>query len=149
MQFLKIPLEVSNGHLEMIDDEVHSIDQSIALFLNTPKWTLASDPSYGFEFAGLRFEIFDENNGTVYNSMSVDRDDPIYKKKISGSSKNFDTFASDLGRAIKEYEPRLLNTKVNMTYIRENRQVLLVVRGAVAYLDRPYEYRTVIKVWSR
>lgn len=148
MGYLKIPLEISKGRVDTIADEKESIDKYLAMFLNTSKWSVAADPEYGFEFVGLRFEIFDENSGTVYNSDTDSGRNPLYKKKISGSSKNMDTFASDLNSALREYEPRLRDLTTNMTYIRESKVIIIFIRGTMVKTGKPYEYTNILKVWS-
>jgi len=141
-------LAVVDGRLSSIDSEKESIDSFLKLFLNTSKWTVAADPEFGFEFVSLKFEIFDENSGTVFNSSNDGINDSIYKKKISGTSKNLDTFASDLNIAIKVYEPRLKDIVTTMTYIRENRIIIIAVKGIMVKTGKQYEYTSVINVWS-
>ena len=68
--------------------------------------------------------------------------------RFSGSSKNLQTFASELNEAVKRYEPRLSRTAAVMTYLREKRQILVAIRGVIVQTGEPYEYRTVIKVWN-
>jgi len=148
MPFLKTPLAVGGGRLSYVDSEKESIDGFLRLFLNTSKWSVASDPEFGFEFVGLKFEIFDENSGTVFDSARDGINDSLYKKKISGSSKNLDTFASDLNNAIKIYEPRLKDVVTNMTYIRENRIIIIGVKGFMVKTGKPYEYTSILNVWS-
>jgi len=148
MAFLKIPLSIANGSLSNTDELKESIDLYLEMFLNTAKWSVAADPEYGFEFIGLRFEIFDENSGTVFNSAPDRGRNSLYKKKISGSSKNIDTFASDLNAALRDYEPRLKDLVTHMTYIRENKVIIINIRGTIAKNGKPYEYAKLLKVWS-
>ena len=144
MKYLSLPLGISKGRIRHIDDLRESISLSIDLLLNTPTESLAIDPDYGFIFTKLKFEIFEETNGTIHTESSDIS--PIYNKKISGSSKNIQTFASELNEAIKTYEPRLRETSTVMTYIRERKEIVVAVRGTIAENHEPYEYRTKIKV---
>lgn len=145
MNSLKTPLELNGGRLSTIDDLKESVDQSIDMFINTPKGSLVADKDYGFVFAGLRFEIFDDSNGTVYNSFKDD--DPVYHKKISGSSNNLDTFASDLCMSLTQYEPRLKNIKASMQYDKVRSVIRLSIHGNFAADGGAYEYNTEIKIW--
>lgn len=146
MTNLCIPLRIDHGRLNRTENLKQAIEQSLDLLLHTATGSFVADPHYGFVFTGLRFEIFNEHEGTVYSDQK--ERDPIYQKKISGSSKNLQTFASELNAAIKRYEPRLSRTAAVMTYIREKRQILVAIRGVIAQTGEPYEYRTVIKVWN-
>ena len=145
MTHLLTPLSVKKGTLKHTDDIKEAGNVSIEVLLNTPLGCIPSDPEYGFVFTGLKFEIFEESNGTIHTESSDNS--PIYKKKISGSSKNIQTFASELNEAIRQYEPRLRDTATVMTYIREKKEILVAVRGIILTNLEPYEYRTSIKVW--
>ena len=146
MTNLFIPLRIERGRLSRTQDSKLAIEQSLDLLLHTATVSFVADPHYGFVFTGLRFEIFNEHEGTVYSDR--EERDPIYQKKISGSSKNLQTFAAELNEAIKRYEPRLTRTAAVMTYLREQRQILVAIRGVIVQTGKPYEYRTVIKVWN-
>lgn len=150
MKFLKTPLQLGKGELLRTTSLKESIDISLTILLNTPLGSDICDPNYGFAFTGLKFENFDENSGTVFTPPKMERgeDLSIYEKKISGSSKNLQTFAADLNTAIKRYEPRLKETTCVMTYIREVRQIIVTIRGTVIMTDDPYVYKRIIKVWN-
>ena len=72
----------------------------------------------------------------------------IYDKKISGSSKSINTFAAELKAAIEKYETRLENIAVAMTYIREERQIYITVKGIIADTKEEYIYNQTIRVWN-
>lgn len=144
---LQIPLQISRGKLLRTKSQKESIDKSIELLVNTATGTVVSDPEFGFVFTKLRFEIFDEKEGTIRNS--ADEDDILYKKKVSGSSKNMMTFAAELKSTVTKYEPRIDNVTVVMTYLHQQRQILVAVRGNIADTDEDYEYQTIITVWSK
>lgn len=144
---LTTPLYISNGKLSRTPDTKESIDQAIELLLHTPVGSVPTDPDYGFALTGLMFENFDEAQGTVYDG-GTEEEKPIYHLKLSGSSKNLQTFASELNEAIKTYEPRLRDVSTVMTYIRQNRTIIVAIRGMIAKNKALYEYRTTIKVWN-
>ena len=96
------------------------------------------------------FEIFNEREGVIYNSMPTDKDaeNDLYNKKISGNSKNFNTFATELKEAIIKYEPRLENVTATMSYIREERKVYVTVIGTIADTKEKYQYDTTLNIWN-
>ena len=145
MTSLKLPLEISKGRLSCARDIKASLDKALGMFLNTPKGSLAMDREYGFHFMGLRFEILDETTGTVYNSSP--EEDSVYRKKISGSSKNLNTFAAELSRSLSEYEPRLEDISVTMAYSRAEHVIYLSIQANIKQTGEPYEYKTQISVW--
>ena len=114
--------------------------------MTTPEGGCLSDPEFGFIFNNLRFEIFDENEGVVLNT-DVDRS-AIYEKKISGSSRNVNTFAVELKRQIEKYEQRLSEVIVTMSYIREHRKIYITVRGTIVETQSEYQYQTSLNVWN-
>ena len=128
-----------------------SIDASITLILSTPLFSTPADPQFGFVFNNLRFEMFNENEGVVYDSGDTDYMDGlqgIYDKKISGSSKSVNTFASELKDSVIKYEPRLEDVAVSMTYIREERQIYITIKGVIASIKENYVYKQTIRVWN-
>ena len=152
MRSITIPLHFDKGALSRTDDPKKAIDGALALLMTTPCYSAAADPEYGFIFNNLRFEIFDENEGVVYNSSSSRRFPyglgGIYDKKISGSSSNLNTFAAELSRTIMDYEPRLQDVAVSMTYVREERKIYVSVKGVIVETEAPYQYSTIINVWK-
>ena len=72
----------------------------------------------------------------------------LYEKKISGSSKNLNTFAAELKESIRKYEKRLQNPTVSMTYIREERLIYVTVKGIIAVSGEKYQYTTTIRIWN-
>lgn len=153
MRSIAIPIRIGKGGLMRTEDPKKAIDEALGLLMTTPCLSCAADPEYGFIFNNLRFEIFNENEGVVYNSSSGKSDlvasvMGLYDKKISGSSSNLNTFAAALKQSIEEYEPRLTNVNVAMTYIREERKIYVNVKGTIEETDAPYQYSTVISVWK-
>lgn len=143
---VRIPLGVQKGRLWKAQDMKTSIDSYIELLMTTPEGGCVSDPEFGFIFNNLRFEIFDENEGVVLNSDL--EHSAIYEKKISGSSRNINTFAVELKRLIEKYEKRLSDVLVTMSYIREHRKIYITVRGTITETKTEYKYQTTLNVWN-
>lgn len=152
MRNIAIPLNITSKGLEYVEDQKKAIDQALNLLLSTSCFSVTADQRYGFIFNNMRFEIFDENDGVIYNSSEspniFEGKDGLYDKKISGSSKNIDTFAAELRDTISRYEKRLENIVATMTYIREQRLINVSVKGNIVDTKAKYEYRTQINVWK-
>jgi predicted component of type VI protein secretion system len=124
---------------------------SLQLLLTTSCYSCPADPHFGFILNNLRFEIFNKKEGVVYNSGESDDVHGLmgmYDKKISGSSKNLNTFAAELKEVVVSYEKRLRDVAVTMTYIREERLVYVTVKGTVISTSEPYTYTSTISVWK-
>lgn len=143
---IRMPLEIQRGQLARARDLKSSINSNIELILSTPQGDCVSDREFGFVFNNLRFEIFDENEGVILNSNSSSS--PLYEKKISGSSRNVNTFAIDLKLLIEKYEKRLSELSVTMSYIREHRKIYINVKGKITETQADYQYQTSINVWN-
>jgi len=151
MSNIAIPLRFDKKGLVREEKQKISIDESIFLLLTTPRYNNVADPEYGFVFNNMKFEIFDEHEGVIYNSGDTIYDNGIsgiYNKKISGSSKNINTFAAELKEVIKRYEKRLSDISVTMTYIREERLIYISVKGVIVSTKEEYSYNTTLKVWK-
>ncbi|MBP5776427.1 MAG: GPW/gp25 family protein [Prevotella sp.] len=128
-----------------------SIDESLQMLLTTARYNNVSDPKYGFVFNNMRFEIFDEHEGVIYNSGDTIYESglqDLYSKKISGSSKNMNTFAAELKEAVQQYEKRLSDVSVTMTYIREERLIYITIKGTVISTKEEYVFTNTIRVWK-
>ena len=149
---LRLPLDISKGSFNRNNDDKTAVDRFLDLLLFAPQQESPVNPDFGFIFNNLRFEIFNEREGVVFNSsdddFSFDGIPGLYEKKISGSSKNLNTFASELRDAILKYEKRLSDVTTSMTYIREERLIYVNVKGIFAETGKPYNYNTTIKVWK-
>ena len=149
---LTIPIQINNKGFVREERLDTSIDESLALLMSTPCFSSAADPQYGFIFNNLRFEIFNESEGVVYNSSGFpyifEGPDGLYSKKITGSSKNLNTFASELRETISKYEKRLKDVNVTMTYIREEQKIHVTVKGVIVTTNENYQYKTIINVWK-
>ena len=159
MSYISIPIKLhrhgnnETGVCRLLreDKEKKSIDEAISLLLSTHQFSTPADPEYGFVFINLRFEIFNESEGVVFNSgddTDVHGLTGLYDKKISGSSKNMNTFAAELKDSLTVYEKRLENISVAMTYIRENRLIYVTVKATIVSTQEPYTYTTTINVWK-
>jgi hypothetical protein len=148
---ISIPLQLTAKGLQRDDDLKRSIDANVYLIITTERFSTPADPQFGFVFNNLRFEMFNENEGVVYDSGDTDTMSNIqgaYDKKISGSSKSINTFAAELKTAISKYEDRLENISVSMTYIREERLNYITVKGVIISTKEDYIYDQTIKVWN-
>lgn len=151
MAFLSIPLEVKKKGFAREKSLKKSLDESLYMLLTTPRYNNMSDPEYGFVFNNMRFEIFDEHEGVIYNSGDTMYDrgiKDIYNKKISGSSKNMNTFAAELKEVVKNYEKRLNEVAVTMTYIREERLIYVTIKGIIIQTREDYVFTSTLRVWK-
>ena len=151
MAFLSIPLEVKKKGFAREKSLKKSLDESLYMLLTTPRYNNMSDPEYGFVFNNMRFEIFDEHEGVIYNSGDTIYDrgvKDIYNKKISGSSKNMNTFAAELKEVVKNYEKRLNEVAVTMTYIREERLIYVTIKGVIIQTKEDYVFTSTLRVWK-
>ncbi len=150
MKSLSLPLTIGKKGLEQNENLKESIDQMVSLLLSSAKGSCVADPNFGFIFNNMRFENINENEGVVYNSEehSVGDDLDLYDKKVSGTSKNLNTFAAEMSKEIGRYEKRLKDVVVNMTYIREQRRIIVTVLGTIAETNESYKYTTLMKVWN-
>ena len=135
MSSIAIPIDIRQGALVRTDALADAITSYLSLLVGTTRYLTAADPQFGFGFNNLRFENVNENEGVVYN------------KKLSGSSKNLNTFAAELQQTITRYESRLKDVKVSMTYVREEKQIYTTVDAVITENEQPYQYNTTIKVW--
>lgn len=149
--YLQLPLNINNCTLKREEKIETSINAFLSLLLSTPCNSCVADPDFGFVFNNLRFEIFDENEGVVFDSFNEKHDsnnyEDLYVKKISGTSKNLNTFAVELKKVIEKYEKRLTQIAVSMTYVRDERKIYVNVKGYIPELEKDYQYISHIKIW--
>ena len=151
MTNISIPLQLTPKGLQREERLKSSIDANIYLIITTERFSTPVDPQFGFVFNNLRFEMFNENEGVVFDSGDTDTMSNIqgaYDKKISGSSKSINTYAAELKTAITKYEERLEKISVSMTYIREDRLIYITVKGFIVSTKEEYVYDQIIKVWN-
>ena len=151
MTNISIPLQLTPKGLQREENQKRSIDTNLYLIITTERFSSPADPMFGFVFNNLRFEMFNENEGVVFDSGDTNTMDGIqglYDKKISGSSKSINTFAADLKEAILKYEKRLDSVTVSMTYVREERQIFVTVKGVIISTKTDYVYKQIFRVWN-
>lgn len=151
MSGITIPLQLTPKGIQRESSLKRSIDAVIHLIMTTPRYSTPADPQFGFVFNNLRFEMFNENEGVVFDSGDTDTMNNLqglYEKKISGSSRSINTFAAELKAAIGQYEKRLDKISVSMTYIREERLIYITVKGTIVSTGEDYKYDQTIRVWS-
>ena len=125
-----------------------AIDAFIELLLTTPCQSCVADREFGFIFNNLKFEIFNENEGVIYNSATEEEDLRLYDKKISGSSKSVNTFAIELKNSIETYEKRLTNVSVTMSYIKNLKKIYVNIEGTLLETNEAYKYTTSLNIWN-
>lgn len=151
MSYLSLPLCIDNGRFSRENDLKRSIDANLALLISTPRHSCPADLDFGFVFNNFRFNIFNENEGVIFDSnpqLTFDYENGMYNRKISGKSQNVNTFAAELNAVIHRYEPRLTNVKTSMTYQRDEKMVYVIVKGNIASTDEDYSFSTTIKAWN-
>ncbi|HBJ76897.1 MAG TPA: hypothetical protein DDY68_03570 [Porphyromonadaceae bacterium] len=153
---ISIPLRVNfrKGVIERLDNVKKSIDCFIDLILTSPRHSSISDFDFGFIFMNLKFENFNELDGVVSKGKggiddTLTSEHLLYEKKISGTSKNMNTFAAELKETIEKYEKRLTDVSVTMSYVGNQKQVFIIVTGYIPSLKEDYKYETTLNVWNK
>ena len=72
MDNLVSPLEIITGSISRTDNLKESIDSFLEILLTSACGDCCIDPEFGFIFNNMRFEIFNEREGTIYNSTSIE-----------------------------------------------------------------------------
>lgn len=149
MNGLISPINITKRGLLRADNIKESIDSFLMLLLNSVCGETPIDPKFGFVFNNMRFEIFNEREGVIFNSSEEeDEASDLYSKKISGSSRNLNTFATDLKEVISQYEPRLEDISTTMSYVRSERLVYITVTGIISESHEKYQFDTTLKIWN-
>ncbi len=149
MKAFTLPLQTQKGRLRLEERTKDAIDEFIRLLISTPKYCCSPDPEFGFVLNNLRFEILSESEGVVYKGDAAEGVvSEIYGKKISGSSSSPGTFAYDLKESISQYEKRLEDVRVTMTYLREERSIYINVKGTLREDGSPYQLTTKFRIWN-
>ena len=150
MKALALPLSIEKGGMRRVDNLRRSIDAHLAMLIVTPNLSCAADADYGFAFNNFRFNIFNENEGVVYDSkpdITCDYEVNMRNRKLSGKSQNENTFASELNRVVCQYETRLRDVQTSMTYVKSEKQVYVKIEGRIVETDEDYTFNTTIKAW--
>jgi len=148
---ISLPLCISGGRISLQSDIKTSIDSNVSVLVSATRRSCVADPNYGFVFNNFRFNIFNENEGVIFDSkpqVSLDYERNAYNLKLSGKSQNINTFAAELCKVISLYEPRLNNVKSSMTYIRNQRLVFIIIKGVIAETGEEYMFSTNVKAWN-
>lgn len=146
---IQLPLKIINGEFSHSKDTKSAIDSFIRLLLITPTNSYLADPEFGFVFNTLKFEIFNEKEGVIYNSdKHSDINTENYDKKVSGKSENINTFAAELKNAIDKYEKRLSNVYVSMVYVKSQKEIQVIIEGIIVETNEAYNYKTSLKIWN-
>lgn len=149
MNGLIAPIQITKKGLLKADNTKESIDSFLMLLLNSVCGETPIDPKFGFVFNNMRFEIFNEREGVIFNSVeNEENDNELYSKKISGNSRNLNTFATDLKEVIMQYEPRLEDIATTMSYVRSERKVYITVTGIISESKEKYQFETTLKIWN-
>jgi hypothetical protein len=149
MNGLIAPIQITKKGLLKADITKESIDSFLMLLLNSVCGETPIDPKFGFVFNNMRFEIFNEREGVIFNSVeNEENDNDLYSKKISGNSRNLNTFATDLKEVIMQYEPRLEDIATTMSYVRSERKVYITVTGIISESKEKYQFETTLKIWN-
>lgn len=149
MNGLIAPIDITKNGLRRGNSIKESIDTFLEVLLNSVCGETAIDPQFGFVFNNMRFEIFNERDGVILNSQEEDdKQNDLYSKKISGNSRNLNTFAIDLKAVVEKYEPRLEDITTSMSYVRGERRVYITVVGVIIETKEKYQYDTILKIWN-
>lgn len=148
MNGLVAPFVITKNGFLQARNRKESIDSFLHLLIGTTCGECCIDPQFGFVFNNMRFEIYNEQQGVIYNSKQdeVESDDSLYSKKISGNSRNLNTFSSELKSAIEHYEHRLEEVNATMSYVRSERMIYITVTGIISETKEKYRYETTLKI---
>jgi hypothetical protein len=148
MTGLVAPLEIGKSGFQQARSVKESIDSFLTLLVNSTCGECSIDPKFGFVFNNTRFEIFNEQQGVIYNSIqdANEQNDSLYTKKISGNSRNVNTFSSELKAAVEKYERRLNDVTATMEYVRSERTIYITITGVIAQTGEKYRYETTLKI---
>lgn len=148
MNGLVAPFVITKSGFLLAHSVKESIDSFLHLLIGSTCGECCIDPQFGFVFNNMRFEIFNEQQGVIYNSKQDETEDEnsLYSKKISGNSRNLNTFSSELKSAIEHYERRLEDVMATMSYVRSERMIYITVTGVIAESKEKYRYETTIKI---
>jgi len=151
MENLHIPLKITPKGLQRDTDLKESIDSFLEVLITTQQFQTPADPLFGFVFNNMKFEIFDERSGVIYDSGDTGEGvavDGLYGMKVSGDAKDIGTFASLLKKDIEREEQRLRDVNVTMSYTMKVRQVTIHVEAIIDATDEPYKFDYIMKVWK-
>ena len=113
-----------------------SIDDFIELIVFSANGSFKADYYFGFVFQNTKFQ--NSNPGDLMDA-----------KKIQGSSINKNNYAYDLKLAIEEYESRMKNVRVMISYDALNKKVSIDVNGRYEedFTEKDYEKNITFYIW--
>lgn len=136
-----------------------SIDNFLKFLISSSKYDSIADEEFGFCLEDFRYEGFSSEMGVFLERKPVSKDkmentmlndirDPLYGKKLIGSSKRPDTFARELKLCIERYEQRLKDVTVNMDFQKNGRLIHVIVTGVIDNVSNTLYYNEFnIEVW--
>lgn len=151
MNYFSLPLNIDSKGFVRDASEKESIDNYISQIIASPLFSCIVEYDFGFILNNLRFEMLSENDGVVHpgtKDITSEEMRMLYSKKLSGSSKNEDTFAYELMKSIQENDDRLSEVNVTMTYVREERSIFVSVKAVMKKSGDPYQFKSTLKVWN-
>jgi len=136
MSGFNIPLDFTKKSLynsNFQHDDETSIATFIELLVTSPNGVFKPDAQFGFSLKNCRFE-------------NANSEDKIHGKKIGGKSIN-PNYAKDLNEVIKKFEPRLINTEVNITFSKDNSEVSISISGILEETKKAYKQDIKFHIW--
>ena len=138
MNGFKIPIMMTGRFSKENDTKTvkASIDDFIELIVFSANGSFKADYYFGFVFQNTKFQ-------------NSDLGDLMDEKKIQGSSANTNNYAYDLKLAIEEYESRMKNVRVMISYDALNKKVSIDVNGRYEedYIEKNYEKNITFYIW--
>lgn len=141
--FIRNPLQLRYPITDLDNNNIKaSIDAFLKLLISSNKYDSIADEEFGFCLENFRYEGFSSEEARFLDRNQVKTDtsentmlsaikDPLYSKKLIGSSKNADTFARELKVCIERYEKRLKDVAVNMDFQKNARIIHIIVTGII------------------
>jgi len=113
-----------------------SIDDFIELIVFSANGSFKADYYFGFVFQNTKFQ-------------NSDPGDLMDAKKIQGSSVNKNNYAYDLKMAIEDYETRMKNVRVMISYEAESKKVSIDINGRYEedFVEKNYEKNITFYIW--
>lgn len=149
---ISLPLTIKKGKFKEEKSLKISIDNNISQLLETPLYTLRLADDYGFLLNNLRFENINEienkNNNSHGISHSQGGKSRSNELSVSGLSNNENTFAAELKKTLSQYEPRLENIIVNMSYRVEEKIIHISISGVITSTGEDYSLYKEYRIWN-
>ena len=157
---IRNPLKFRYPIVDLDDSHIkESIDTFLRFLISSSKYDSIADESLGFCLEDFRYEGFSSESGQFLERAQVSKDrtentmlneirDPLYSKRLIGSSKRPDTFACELKTCIERYERRLKDVSVNMDFQKNGGLIHVIVTGVINNVANTLYYNEFnIEVW--